>query len=265
MNDRITGDNRPDYVPTITESLPLDYAHLPAAVSDYEVQFASLPDVITTKEEHDKAADFIATMRSTAKGAEGARVSEKDPYLRAERAVDGFFNPVMTRIAQLTTGVNAKITGYLKRKADEERERQREIAREEERKAEVARRAAREAERKAEEAKRQATVEKHTQQAEMFHREADMAENQAAALEQVIAEKPGRELGGRERSDRGTLTSLKREWVHVIEDIDQVPLDSLRAYIPRDTIDRAIKSYVRNGGRNLNGVRIFEEEKAQTR
>ena len=70
----------------------------------------------------------------------------------------------------------------------------------------------------------------------------------------------------RARGDHGGVSSLTTFWDFTITDLDALPLDAvLRPHIPRDAIDKAVRAYVKAGGRELDGARIFENTKSVVR
>jgi len=263
MTDTMMGHNQPDPRPAILDRLTMDYAAVAATVSEHQAAALDMPLVVLTKSGHDAVADLIAKMRGTYKTIEASRVSEKDPYLKSERAVDGYFDPLKDRLKTTADDLTERVQAYLRAKAAEERARREAEAAEERRKEEAAlaeqmRRLA-----AAEEARRRDYKELHESRAAEAAATATDAGTRAAELEASAEVKPA-ELA-RTRSDKGTLSTLKSEWTHQTEDIAAVPLDVLRPYIPTETIEKAIRAYVKVGGRQLTGVRIFQTEKAVIR
>src|SRR5271154_3071570 len=52
---------------------------------------ARIPEKIEDEETNRKSADFVRLVAACRKSAEAMRVAEKDPFLAAERVVDGVF------------------------------------------------------------------------------------------------------------------------------------------------------------------------------
>ena len=255
MNDTY-GTNRPDPAPGITAQLAIDHAALAEKVNVFEARYGELPAAVDTKEDHDQFVDLIAQMRSTAKSIEATRVAEKDPYLRSERAVDGFFQPLIRRLDLKLEALAKDVKHYLDRKATDERARRlaEQRAREEEeaalRRAEDARR------RKAEAAIREETKARHAAVADALAVQAEQAAAACVEAEDAVAEKPA-EMA-RTRAESGTLSTLKQVWQFEVIDWDAVDLDLLRPYIKRDAIEAAIKAAVKMGVREIEGVMVFE-------
>jgi hypothetical protein len=69
----------------------------------------------------------------------------------------------------------------------------------------------------------------------------------------------------RQHTASGITASARTEWAFEIVAFDAVPLDALKPYFKRDAIDAAIRLAVRQGIRDLPGVRIFEDVKSSFR
>lgn len=263
MRDDMLGHNQPDVAKEILDRLDVDYANLPALVIEYEDAAKNLPQKVDDKTSHDTCADLVAKMRGSFKHIEATRVTEKEPFLKSERAIDGFFDPLKQRLEALAKILTRRVQVYLDQKANEERQAREAEARKAREEAEWLRREQADRERLAEESRRRDHREQHLKVADEAAGQAATAEAQADEADRAAEAKPA-DLA-RTRSDKGTLSTLKAEWTHATEDLDLVPLETLRPYIPVDVIEKAIKSYVRMGGRQLPGVRIYETNKAVIR
>lgn len=69
----------------------------------------------------------------------------------------------------------------------------------------------------------------------------------------------------RTRGELGSVSSLRTDWVHDGFDRDRIDLEALRAHLPADAIDQAIRSFIRAGGRELRGTKIYEQTQAVVR
>ncbi len=265
MSDNsLLGDNLPDPAPAIIGRLTQDYRHFASNVSEHQDAAAEIPAELDTQEDHDKAADLVATMRGTFKAIEAARVSEKDPFLKSERAVDGYFNPLTERLTSTAKDLAARVKLWLDAKADAERRRRQEEAAAAQREAERLRAEQHKREEAAAEATRRDRKLAHEAKAATAGFAADNAEAAANAKQAEADVKPAA-LARTRTEDRGTLSTLKSEWQNTIEDYEAIPLDKLRPYIKREIVEAAIKRFVAMGGRELAGVHIFEGTKAVIR
>ena len=132
---------------------------------------------------------------------------------------------------------------YARAKANEERiKREEEAAKlraEEERKR-----------REIEDAKRLATKERKEIEAETIAAKAEEMEEAAnATIKELAADAIGMNVGA--------------PWTFEITDFNAIPLDVLRPYFKREEIEKAIRQYIRQGHRDLNGVSIYQDVKAR--
>lgn len=268
MNNRSTdvaemiGHNNP---PPVAERLAEDYSALIDAVDALALRANKAPKGIEDDDAMAPVSSLVKEISATSKRVEKLRVDEKEPYLKAGREVDGFFKTLTDRLDRMHRNLNARITDYLREKAMAERrareEEERRRREEERRAAEEAERAMREAQ-AAEAAARMVDAERALAEAVQADQRAKDARVDAMLAEQAAAAKPA-DLARTRTAD--TLSTLRREWVFEIEDLSAVPLEALRPYIARDAIEKAVRGFVRVGGRQLAGVRIYENETAVVR
>jgi hypothetical protein len=205
---------------------------------------------IATEEDLEAASELVKSARMIAKRADEMRKSEKQPFLDGGREVDGFFGAITARLERIGAAFQGLADTFATERAAEERRRREEEAkrlREEEDRARAA----------AEAAKRPATVEKRTAEADAAAERATDAEAFAAA--------PAADLVTTTVSASGVKASAKTEWAFEITDASAVDLEPLRYLLKRDAVDAAVKQFVKNGGRQLRGVRIFEKVVAAIR
>lgn len=214
-----------------------------------------LPEVVDD-DAAGKVSDYVKLIAAAIKNTEAARVKEKEPWLEAGRLCDGWFKKVTDPLASLKREVEAKLTVYLRAKADAERQRR-----------EAEERAARAAaEKAAEDARRQAEAmasEMQMNGALEAEEKARAAEALAAKAAQAATAKPA-EMA-RTRGDYGALGTLRQEWVFSDLDRDALDLEALRPYLPVDGIEKALRGFIKAGGRELRGVRIHQTETAVVR
>ncbi len=250
---------------------------LAEATTDLKTRFADLmsasdrvPATIEDADNETKIIDYIRMLNAGIKDVEGRRKAAKDPYLMAGKAVDGYFKRMSDFLGDVKRIAGAKLTDYQRRKAEEERVRRAEeerLAREDadrRREAEEVRLKV-EHERQEEEARLKVeededepdfpVVEQDERTAEAaaeVHAADQKAEDAAKAASATAAER------SRGRGEFGAVGSLRTTWAFEITDPSSIPLATLRAYIGRDCLEKAVRGYVKQGGRDLKGVRIFE-------
>lgn len=208
-----------------------------------------VPPTIKDDETAGRFADYIKSITACMKSLESMRTGEKEPFLQAGRTVDGFFKKLTDPLAAAKKHVESILTTWQRQKAEEERLRRMEAERLAREEAERAARAAAEAEAK-------------------IKTEADLSAavvaEQAAVQARADAEKAKREAEAkaaelnRARGDYGALASLRTFWDFADLDRASLDLEALRNHIPWEGLEKAVRSFVKAGGRELRGVRIFE-------
>jgi len=248
------GHNRPG-IPTpevLRELLVEECADLTKRRDDLIAAGERIPTVIETDEISGKISDFTKQVAAAIKSAESRREAAKEPALAAGRAVDGYFKTISDPLAGLKRKLQGLLDDYLTKKAAEERRHREAEAR------------TAEAERQRKEAEALAAVQAQpTAVAEAKIDDAIQAQTKADETAQAATARPSELV--RVRGDFGALASLRTTWEAEIEDPDKIPLDTLRPYIARDALEKAIRGFVKVGGRELAGVRIFQKSSAVVR
>lgn len=203
-----------------------------------------------------RVSDFIKQIMAAVKASEAARVKAKEPYLEGARSVDGFFKAIADPLSKAKQAVEGRLTVFLRAKAEAER-REREdrerLAREEENR------------RRAEAFAAEAMMrdERDLKRAIEAKRLADQAE-----ADRIRAEKDTQAKAAdmsRTRGEYGAVASLRTIWK--FSDLDRMTLDleALRQHLPTDGLERAVNSFIRAGGRELRGAKIYESMDATVR
>lgn len=247
------------YVPTpeeIQEILRADNADLIARADELMAGFERAPAKVEDDETAGRVGDFVKQINAALKAGEAARTNAKEPYLAGGRAVDGVFGPIKDRLTRAKKGLTDRIGVYQRAKAEAERR----VRMEEERKAREAEESARRAAAEAEAAlSTEDDLEKAIAAEEAAKKAAEAAQATARASSASAAEL------SRTRGDLGSVASLRTMWTGEMVDRYQLDLESLRDHIPQTALDQAIRSFVKAGGRELRGARIFEVQDAVIR
>ena len=260
MPDTATGTlDRPligDNQPPLADALRQDHADLIQRRDDLIAAFDRTPESVDDEETAGKVQDFVKQIDAAVKRSEALRKDRKEPYLEGGRQVDGFFKGVSDPLAKASKSLKDRITVFLRRKADAER------------------RAREEAERKAREEAERAAKEA-AERAEALANETDLAEAIEAEDEAIAAAEAARKAEkeaaakaadlSRTRGEYGAVGSLRTTWAFEVLDIHELDLEAIRAHLPIQAVEQAIRSFVKAGGRELKGVRIFEETNAVVR
>lgn len=251
------GDNRPpDDVDPLTGRLAEEYADLKHAAEQLDIEASVHYDgPIENDLTAGRYTDFIGTLHTHIKLAEKHRVGEKEPFLVAGRTVDAWFKAITEPLQKADKVVNERLRAYQIRKANEERHAREEIARRERERAEQE---ATEAARLAAAVTDEHQLEQAVQAEELARlaaEEADRAKKEA----EVKAAEISRTSGNRAQS------SLTTFWDFSDLDRKILDLEILRSHIPLDALEKAVRAYIRAGGRELRGCRIFENYRTQVR
>jgi hypothetical protein len=259
----VIGDNQPpNPIEGLRLSLAVQYGPLTGTIEQALTSILELPKPVndTTAAQ---ITDALKAMRELFKQAEASRVVEKDPYLRGGEVVDQFFNALKTRLTNGAKLPQAALEQYLNAKKEAERKAREEMARRERERAEAERRKVAEELAKADAARRAQSAMKHVEKAATHQAAATVAQHLADQAEAAAQAKPS-DLA-RTKTASGNVATLKTEWTHEITDLSKIPLETLRPYIAKDVLDRAIRQFIKAGGRELEGVRIYETSKAAIR
>jgi hypothetical protein len=238
----------PEY---IGERVKEEAAELLARGRELLTTARDVPDVIEDEETCGKAADLKKALISCERALDKQRANLKDPYLAAGRVIDGQYKKPIETLQAASAVLGKRLTVYQNLKAERQRR-----AREAE-----ARRAAEEAAKRQREAEERAKAIQTEQQLE----EALQAEDRAAQAEaeRIAAEQAAKAKAAdlsRSRGDLGAVASLRETWVGEIADRDDLDLAALRPHIPLPALEQAVRAFVRAGGRELRGARIFKSQ-----
>lgn len=255
MNERFAppgiGDNKPD-----TEArLSLAYFSMLQEVEALRAEAKAAPKAVKSDADIETIGAIVLKARDLSRRLKDAHKTEKEPFLREGQTVDGFFREPQTVATDVIKRLPERVDAYKERLAQEERARaQAEARRLQE---EEARRI--EAARKAEEDGRLAQAAKHTvaaQQAEAAREEAEIRAAAPLAAQPIATTTTG-----------GFRSTVKAVWKAEIVSLQAVraELGPLGPYLKAEAIQSAIDLFVKQGGRELAGVRITEGVKSTFR
>lgn len=244
----IGGNNPPEV--TIVDRLKEAYAKQFAEVDDIAELANGAPKELENEDQVAAVTDIAASAGAARKTLDDARKIEKDPFLQGGRDVDNTFRDPIDRCERIDKALMGRVTAFRRKQAEAERSAREQAERE-------AREAAAAAQKAAEEAMKAGRTDDAM---------ADLADaTHANDLADEIAQTPSIAEPSRIQTASGLTAGTRTEWAFEITDYDAIPLDKLRALIKRDAIEAAIRQAVRNGTRDLTGVRIFEDVKATRR
>jgi len=185
------------------------------------------------------AADFAHALKQAANALDETRTRIKKPVLHAQRMIDGEAKKLSDRVASAVREVETRVTAYLRMKEAEARAA---AEAEAQRLAEAAHNAMLAADAintpEADDAAVQAV------------QEAQIAESQATAKALELT---------RTRGVGGALTALKDNWTYEIVALHAVPQHLLQVN------DAAVRLAIKQGTREIPGLRIFNDTKVMIR
>lgn len=229
-------------------------------IAELEVGLLRVPQEIDSTNA-ETATDFVKQVKRALGDAEKLRKDMKQPSLDEGRAIEAAFKALVKDCAGWVKGVQDRIDTYRQKKAAEETA-AKEAALERARKTEAE--ALAEAEQKRQEGEEMAIAAQT--QADRTAAAAKLAEAkdadstaetaQAQAVQTTRALKQPTQI----RGDYGAVATGQKHWTFEIENYDHVNFWTLRPYIGREAIEKAIRAFIADGGRDLAGVRIFESE-----
>jgi hypothetical protein len=241
---------------TFREYLGEEITGLAARKAELLGSVSRVPAAVVDDVTAGRVADLIKLIAACIKNAEVDRVARKEPFLEGGRVIDGVFRGITEPLARAKTDVERRLTLYQREVAEAERRRREAIALAERAEAE---RLAREAAEREAAAETVADIDVAISAGALAQqREAD-----AVAAQRAAEAKPA-ELS-RQRSDYGAVASLRRFWDMEGLDRETLDLETLRPFLPLDAIEKAVRAFIKSGGRELKGVRIFENTATSVR
>jgi hypothetical protein len=264
IDTRGLGDNRPpvreiiaERVADIPDLLKAENADLEERRDDLLAAFERAPEVITDVETKKSMSDFEVQIAGAMKNGKGRRESDKAPVLEAGRMIDGFYNAgIRDPLQEAKAEINNRITAFDVEQEKAERKRREEEAAKERAAAEAAEKAAEEAAAKVEDDEGLNTAIAAEEAAtDALNAAAEATENADAAAADI----------SRTRSQAGTVSSLRTTWKGELTDRDTLDLEALRSHIPEAALKSAINAFVKAGGRELSGARIYEHKQSVSR
>jgi hypothetical protein len=216
--------------------------------------FARCPAECLDDEADKSFTTFKAQILACVSAADNKRKMDKAPVLEASKLIEGFYGTIIDPLNDAKNTVLQRLTSYkLKKEAAERRARE-----EAERKArEEAARIAQEAAAKA------ATLTSDKDLAEALTAEELARSAEATALQAGEAARAKSAELSRTRSDSGAVSSLRTEWKGEIVSKAELDLEALRPYLAPADLEKAMRGYIKAGGRTLKGARIYEHKFAR--
>ena len=263
------GDNIPpadeNWLSAFQRELERNTEDIGARIRDHQVGLARVPEEIDEGTEA-LATDFVRQVKQTLKDAEDLRKETKRPFDERGKAIQEHFRVLVGPAANMLEQVLGRLSRYQRAKEArvraEAEARRREAEAEERRKREEAERLQREAEEKA----RAAHDEKARAEAAARFDEAARA-GQAAEQAAEQAKQAEKEQTGpvHLKGDYGSTGFTRDHWACEITDSDALPAGILWRYVDDGCREKALRAAVKDGLREIDGARIWEEDKIVVR
>lgn len=198
----------------------------------------------------EKAAEYIKRVNTCKKAIEDARTKAKEPFLVQGRMVDTFFKAHDSALTTALDKAKKPLNAFVQAKAEAERKRLKEAE-----------------EQKRKEAEALAAVAVSVSSIDVGAGEVafeDALEAEVMANKMQVASQAKTGLGA-VRTESGVTASTRKTTVGEVTDISKLDLETLRYLIPVDALQKALNAYIRNGGTELAGAKIWEKIEAVVR
>jgi len=232
----------PDPLDLIRNDLKTENAALFERADNLIEAFDRIPPKVDDEVTASKVTDQVRLMKGCAKALDEQRVVAKRPYDEKASAVHGLFKGPIDDLSGKAKTLEGRLNIYTQQKLADERKRLEEEARKAREEAEAAARAAR-TEGDLEEAVKAEEVAKAAQ---------DATQTRTADL-------------GRVRGDYGGTASVRTTWAFKIDDARKIDLEAIRPYLDLTAIEKAVRAFVKAGGRELKGATIFQDQQTVVR
>lgn len=248
-----SGHNNPPDLNTpewIQEDLALRYTHSVSSAREHVSVVNNMPATFTAENEAEYVTDLIRLMAKSQQHLEGLRKKEKQPHWDRGVAVDSFFNEWKTALQAAIDKAEKPLKIWLEKKAEAERRERQD--------------AVRMISEQQQQALKDATVDgtgiithgTMLTSADALNKVISTQESLAVA--QTMAAAPVHSMARTLGTTTSAQAGLKKAWVGVITNVDEVDLNKLRPYISKKELDAALVRFVKAGHRICGGCDIKE-------
>lgn len=206
--------------------------------------FGDAPDAIADEQEAGRITQTIKNAKAVIAKVTDTHKTLKEPYLECGKACDAWKRRLEAEITDIVKKFSAPLNAFLEAKAKEERERQLAAARAEQAKAEAL--------------QREAVAHENAGIQDTANELMDAAVHSEFVADQIVSNvihATPSQLA-KSRSFEGATASQKLVWTGEINNLAAMNLNALRDHFKLEDIQKAVNSFVRNGGRELDGVVI---------
>jgi hypothetical protein len=243
-------NNPPSDAEILSAKLAEDAAEILKRAKDLLEASGRIPDSFEDEDTAQKAAEFIKRVNTCKKALEDQRTKAKEPFLLSGRMVDTFFKAHDQSLNAAIAKVKVPLDAFTKAKVDAERKRLVELEAQKRQEAEAMAAVA------------VAVSHNDVGAGEVAFEDALEAELSANKLQVASQAKSGLAAV---RTETGVTASIRTTWVGEVENIHTLDLEALRFLFKADDLQRALNAYVRAGGRELKGAKIWEKSETVVR
>lgn len=246
----IGANNPPSDAEILSAKLAEDSADILKRAKDLIDASGRIPEKFEDDETAEKATDYIKRVNTCKKAIEDARTKAKEPFLVQGRMVDTFFKAHDKSLEAALDRAKKPLNAFVQAKAEAERQRLREAE-----------------EQKRKEAEALASVAVAVSGIDVGAGEVafeDALEAEVSANKLQVASQAKTGLGA-VRTESGVTASTRKTTVGEVTDISKLDLETLRYLIPVDALQKALNAFIRNGGTELAGAKIWEKVEAVVR
>lgn len=260
---------------TLDQRLAREYADRMARSDALIVSFGKFPAIIESDEVFDKASAFAVQLNAQVRALDADQKEEKAPILVQGRTIDDFFF-IPKRALEDAKRVVEKAQGVWAEKKRKEAERLRQeadrLAREEADRLRI------EAQRKIDEENERLEAQRKAAEAEgkKFEAPAELSIETEEAIEESIQAQEKAAITSqqaratvsapvRTQTSFGTKATAKMVWDFEILDREKLAIEKLLPYIGLDVLEKAMKAFVKGGGRDMPGANIFQRQEVKNR
>ena len=242
-------NNPPSEIEILEERLA---SHTDLAAEYDRLAQREAPEAIEDEQAAGDITLYLKAVKDLGSRVEKVHKAEKAPYLECGKRVDGWKNDYLANLKTLSDKFAPLLLAFNKKKDEEERQRQ----------LEAAKRAAEEAEKLRQESKAHEDAGIVDTATDLLQAAHDSNRKAESLTINALSAKPG--TFGKSRAG-GATASIRAPWVGKIENVAAIDLEKLRPFFSEDSLQKAINAFVRDGGRQLNGVNIYQDQQLSIR
>ena len=248
MNERVTigGNNPPSEIEILQERLD---SHIDTEKNINELVSREIPKLIEDDAGAGKVTDYIKALKGARTSVEKIFKTEKAPILAAGKVADKWKTSRWEKIDARVADASKPVIAWNAKKEEAERKRQ----------VELARLAQEEADKLAREAAEHADAGIDDTADDLLDAAIEQEDKSTALTEKATGVIKTRSTG------MYSTASSRKVWVGKIDNYPALDVAALAIYFTADALDKAIRAAIKDGIREIKGVKIYQEDKLTIR